>query len=88
MSISRSKRAVDYLHREMERIRKAYQSYACIPESERSESVKRCLIELGAQDHWLSTHICVLEEILLPHSTRRAHKNGRTAEVQDRVLER
>jgi hypothetical protein len=88
MAISRSKRAVNYLHRELERIRKAHQSYAGIPEPERSENVKRCLIELGAQDHWLSTHICVLEEILLPHAPRRVRRNGRTAEVQDRVRER
>lgn len=64
MASPRAKKAVAYLRRELERIRRAHKSYISIPEDERSEFVRKSLIELGAQGHMLSTHIDVLEEIL------------------------
>ena len=64
MASPRAKKAMAYLRRELERIRRAHLSYVGIPEAERSEHVKKSLIELGAQGHMLSTHIDVLEEIL------------------------
>lgn len=65
MAGARAKKAMTYLRRELERIRRAHKVCCETPKSQRSALTKKMIVELEAQHHMLATHIDVLEEILI-----------------------
>lgn len=56
-------KALEYLHREKTRLKKAQAHFCALPAEQQTEDDRRTIVELLAQEHMLSKNINVLESI-------------------------